>query len=106
LKERCDKDMDQRPGFLLAAKRLQELKFSAPAGSKKEETEARLQLIKNLLEEARTLANGKRSAEFQQAILNCANIMDLYQDYPDVKELVEQARQLREQLIQLAEQKR
>src|SRR5207245_6799997 len=83
LKEKCEKDLDQRPGFLVAARRLQELKISAPPTSKEEETKARLQRIKDALEEARRLAAEKRPQESRQAWFICMDILDLYHHYPD-----------------------
>jgi hypothetical protein len=107
MKERCEKDMNQRLGFLIAAKRLQELKMSAPAVNKEEETKARLQLVKALLDEARVHAATKQPSESMQAREICAEIMNLYNDSPDpsLRAMKEQARQLRDQLAPL-EQKR
>jgi hypothetical protein len=99
---------------LLAAKQSQELKNRMPAASKEEETKARVQRIKDALQEARRLAAGKQPNESKQAWLLCTKILDLYQHYPDfhdspepdVKNLVEQAQQLADQLRQLPEPKR
>jgi hypothetical protein len=65
------------------------------------------------LDESRRLAAVKRPQEALQARLICGKILELYQVYPDfrdspepgLKELVEQAKQLSEQLAQ-GEQKR
>ena len=95
LKERFEKDMEQRPWFLLAAKRLQALKMSTAAAGK-EESNSRRQRVKGLLGEARRLAAEKRPLESQQARLICADIIDLYHDSsePGLKELIEQAQRL------------
>ncbi len=107
LKERCEKDVNQRLGFLIAAKRLQELKISAPAVNKEEETKARLQLVKALLDEARMHAATQQPSESMQARGICTEITNLYNDSPDpsLRAIKEQAQQLRDQLARL-EQKR
>jgi hypothetical protein len=105
--------MDQRPGFLVSTKRLQELKTSAPAVSKEEETKVRLQRIREALAEARKLAAEKPPQDFSQARQICEEILDLYHDYPDfrdstdpdLKQLVAQAQQLADRTSQ-PEQKR
>ena len=100
--------MEQRPLFLLAAKRLQDPRIKTRAANKAEETRARLQLIKQRLEEARGLA-AEQPLESGRL---CADILDLYRNYPDfhddpdLKQLVEQAQQLMDQIAPRREQKR
>jgi hypothetical protein len=113
LKEKSAKEMQQRVWFLLAAKRLLELNNSMPATTKEVETKARLQHIKDALDEARRLAAEKRPEEYLHARRICGDILDLYHEYPDfrdspepgLKELVQQAAILADQLAQ-GEQKR
>jgi hypothetical protein len=77
-----------------------------PATTKEEETRARLQRIKDALEEAHRLAAEKRPAEALQSWRTCGDIIDLYQDCPDfrnsgepgLKALLKQAQQLLDQL--------
>jgi predicted Ser/Thr protein kinase len=113
LKERCEKDPEQRIWFLLAAKRLHDLSVRVPATTKEEEAKARLQRIKDALDEARKLAADKQPQDYLLARRICGDILDLYQHYPDfrdspepgLKMLVERAQQLSDQLAQ-GEQKR
>jgi hypothetical protein len=112
LRDRCEKEMEQRPLFLLAAKRLQEPRMRARA-TKEEENRVRLQCIKHHLDESRKLVTEK-PLEHREAGLICAEILDLYHHFPDfrddpnpdLKQLVEQAQQLAEQLSENPEQKR
>jgi hypothetical protein len=81
--------------------------------TKEEETRARLQRIKERLEEARRLL-AEKPPEHKQARLIYTEIVDLYHHFPDfradpnpdLKQLVEQAQQLAEQLSEKPEQKR
>jgi hypothetical protein len=103
---RCETDTEQRAWFLLAAKRFHELSIAMPAVTKEEEMKARLQHIKDALDEARRLVAEKQPLERQQAGRVCADILDLYRQFPDfrdspepaLRELVEQAQQLSDQL--------
>jgi hypothetical protein len=105
--------MHQRVWFLLAAKRLLDLNSRMPATTKEEEMKARLQRIKNALDEARRLTAEKRPQDYFQARRICGDILDLYHHYPDfqnvqepgLKELVQQAVILADELAQ-GEQKR
>jgi serine/threonine-protein kinase len=106
LKRRCEKEIEQRAWFLLAAKRFHELDTSIPAATKEEETKARLQHIKDALEEARRLAAEEQPPQSLRSWRICGDILDLYHHYPDfrdsaepgLKELLEQAQQLMDQL--------
>jgi hypothetical protein len=112
LRERWEREMEQRPLFLLAAKRLQEPRMKARA-TKEEETRARLQRIKERLEEARRFL-AEKPLEPKEARLMYTEILDLYHHYPDfrddpnpdLKQLVEQAQQVADQLAEKPEQKR
>jgi hypothetical protein len=81
--------------------------------SKEEETRVRLQRIRDRLEEARRLL-AEKPLEHKQAGLIYTEILDLYHHFPDfrddpnpdLKQLVEQAQQLAEQLSEKPEQKR
>jgi hypothetical protein len=111
VKARCETEMEQRAWFLLAAKRFHELSATMPAVTKEEETKARLQRIKEALDEARRLVAEKQPLARRQAGRICADIFDLYHEFPDfrdspepgLKELVEQAQQLSDQLARQPE---
>jgi predicted Ser/Thr protein kinase len=113
LKTRYERDMGQRVWLLLAAKRIDELNRSMPAVTKEAVDSARLEHIKDALEAARKLGAENRQPELLQALRNCGDILDLYHHYPDfrdspdpgLKQLVEQAQVLRNQLAP-AEHKR
>ena len=81
------------------------MKARIPPANQAEETMTRLQRIKSMLEEARTLAAGKRRGDVEQAWLICADLRDLYQDYPEARDVLEAAGKLRAQLTQSAEPK-
>jgi serine/threonine protein kinase len=98
VKARSEQNIAQRSWFLLAAKQLQELKSDTPLAAKEAESRPRLQLIQGLFEKARALSTKPEGAP--QARRICADLVALYQDFPDpaVKAVVGQARQLRDQL--------
>jgi hypothetical protein len=110
LKQSCERDMEQRPLFLLAAKRSQDPRILQRATSPKEETGLRLQRIRERLEDARRLAADKQLPE---AARLCTDISDLYHHYPDfrddpdpaLKQLVAQAEQLLDQVSRQREPK-
>jgi serine/threonine-protein kinase len=108
LKDKCEKEKEQRVWFLLAAKRLRELSIHMPVATKEEEAKARVQRIKDALDEARKLAAVNRPQEYTRARSICAEILELYHSSPDLRDspepslkpLVEQAKQLHEVLTQ------